>query len=555
MRRPAALLIILALVAACYWQALFFFFLKWDEPAHFIDHPLIFSLSPENILNIFRTTVNEMYVPLAVLSHAIEYHFYSFNPMVYHFHNIFLHLGVTVLIFFFSRQCGLTQNASLIAALIFGVHPIHVESVVWITERKDLLYAFFYMASVCSYCSYLKCKTFNLYGLSLLCGLLSILAKPMALSLPLVLLLCDWIHRRKPNVRSLAEKIPFFLYSAAIASITFVSVKSRLQVENVWEGILTLGWTFSFYISKFVLPVRLIPIYATPKPVHLTNPPFFFSLLFIVILAGTLSLWRRQRWYVFALLLYVAQIFFLLRPNVNVNIHVVADRFMYLPSLGFCLLFGYLFDRFINAPGPLKLLWRRLLTKSVLIVYLSSLVIMTLFQVQIWRNDITLWSTVIDANPHNDLAYHNRGYALLQEKEYTLALLDFEKSLQINPGRFESYNNRGMIFTEQGEFRKALNEFDKALAISPGFSAVFINRGNLYRAAGRLSEAIKEYDRILHRENPEPLMRALAFAEKSYALYLQNDYPAAREHINQALAIFPDLYKAFKYQDLLDQVD
>ena len=145
MSRPIALFIILILTITCYWQALFFDFLNWDDPAHFLDNPHIFSLNPGNIQKIFQATVNEIYIPLSVLSHALEYHFYAFNPMISHFHNILLHLGVTILIFFFSCQCGLTRNASLIAALIFGTHPMHVESVAWITERKDVLYAFFYM--------------------------------------------------------------------------------------------------------------------------------------------------------------------------------------------------------------------------------------------------------------------------------------------------------------------------------------------------------------------------------------------------------------------------
>jgi len=291
-----SLLLILILVFACYGQVLFFDYLNWDDPVHFLDNPYIVSLSLDNLANIFRTTVNDIYIPLTVLSHAIEYHFFSLNPMLYHFHNVLLHIGVTVFIFFFSRQCGLTWNASLIASLIFGVHPLHVESVAWVTERKDVLYAFFYMAALYSYGLYLKHKTFFLYGGSLFCGLLSILAKPMALSLPIVLFICDWIHGRKFSLQSLIDKVPFFLYSMAIAWITF-ALNARAPGDGVFNGILIWIWTFSFYIFKFILPVHLVPVYALPTPVTISNPAYSYSILFVGTLAVLLWQWRRQRWF------------------------------------------------------------------------------------------------------------------------------------------------------------------------------------------------------------------------------------------------------------------
>ncbi|MBN1870427.1 MAG: tetratricopeptide repeat protein [Candidatus Omnitrophica bacterium] len=553
MHRPFALLIILLLIAVCYGQCLFFDFLNWDDPSHFLDNPSVQSLSPKNILEIFRTTVDQIYIPLSVLSHAVEHHFFSFNPMIYHFHNILLHIGVTILVFFFGRQCGLTENASLIAALIFGIHPMHVESVTWVTERKGMLYALLYMASLCAYGSYLKRKKFTLYGISLLCGILSILAKPTALSLPLVLFVCDWIHNRKINIRILAEKLPFFLYSGAIAWITFVLVYNRIPVENFSKGALVWIWTFSFYIFQFFLPSRLSLIYPIPEPISLGNPAYLFSVILVAILAGGLMILKSRRWHMIALLLYFFQIFFLLRFNDKTGVNVVADRFMYLPSLGFCLLLGYLFDSLITASNDPEHFRQNKAAKAAVILYLGALSIMTFIQVQVWKNDMTLWSSVLRINPHCDIAYHNRGYAFMQKGQYALALSDFQRALDLNPRRPETYNNRGMIFAKLGQSQKALAEFEKALLIQPGSSAVFINRGNLYRDEGKLSGAIKEYDRVLHLPETDPLMRALAYAEKAYALYLKEDPAAALQHIGQALAIFPDLDKALKYRALINR--
>ena len=194
---------VLLLTLAAFSSALNNQFLNWDDDRMLTENPSVRSLTPGNIQHIFTSTVQRVYIPLSVFSLAVEYAFAGDHPFIYHLDNVLLHLLVTGLIFVFALRMGLSGRAAGWAALLFGIHPMHVESVAWVTERKDVLYSVFYMASLISYWQYLEGKKKTDYGLSIVFGFLSILAKPMAISLPLVLFLLDWFKNRGWNKKIL----------------------------------------------------------------------------------------------------------------------------------------------------------------------------------------------------------------------------------------------------------------------------------------------------------------------------------------------------------------
>src|SRR3989338_6618178 len=197
---------IVILVIFAYSPSLRNQFVNWDDDAHFLANPFVQSF---NLQEIFTTTVNGIYIPLTSLSFALEYHFFKAAPFIYHLDNLLLHLAVTVMVFLFCLRGGSSLPAAGEAALIFGPHPVHVESVAWVTERKDVLYALFYMAALLSYTRHIQLlqdKTGRKkrwpFIATVIFGFLSVLAKPMALSLPFILFLLDWFSRRKLTIRS-----------------------------------------------------------------------------------------------------------------------------------------------------------------------------------------------------------------------------------------------------------------------------------------------------------------------------------------------------------------
>ena len=177
-------------------------FLVWDDDNHVVDNAHVRSLAADNIMAIFSSRVNNTYIPLTTLVFAVEYHFFKLNPFIFHFTNIILHLGVCSLVFWLALRLRLTSIGAAMATLIFAIHPMHVESVAWITELKDVLYAIFYLGALHVYLSYIRFPftgngskqkpAVRFYAWTILFGILSILAKPMAVSLPFILLLMDW---------------------------------------------------------------------------------------------------------------------------------------------------------------------------------------------------------------------------------------------------------------------------------------------------------------------------------------------------------------------------
>ncbi len=165
---------VLVLVAIAYFPSLFNGFIKNDDPGHLLENPTLRSLSPENIRAMFLDIINTTFIPLTTFSFALEYRFFGYNPFVYHLDNLLLHLAVVAMVYFLFKKMGLSATAAAVGALFFGVHPLHVESVAWVTERKDVLYAFFYMLAIHQYWQYVKTMQRRYYWISLVMCFLSL---------------------------------------------------------------------------------------------------------------------------------------------------------------------------------------------------------------------------------------------------------------------------------------------------------------------------------------------------------------------------------------------
>lgn len=459
-------------------------FVNFDDTSHLLKNPAIHALNISNIKNIFTSLTEKTYIPLTVLSFSIEHHFFQHNPFIYHLNNLILHLGVTALVFSFALQVGLPVRGAFLAALLFGIHPMHVESVAWITERKDVLYSFFYMLALCFYWQYLSQKKLSVYFATIVFGLLSILAKPMALSLPLVLFACDWLKKRKFDRSLILDKIPHFLYAVLIAWITY-SAHARIPGDNLQSAALIWVYTFVFYIRQFFLPLILSPIYLLPEPVSLVN--FYYTgsvgLLFLVLIFS-LRL-RRNRWISFAASFFFLSIFFLLRYDSAIDINIVADRFMYLPSLGFCLLFGAGAERFLARYKDRKAVLR-LLASSLFVLLFVFLSYKTSEQSKIWKNSQSLWSHVIAIYPDSAIAYNNRGTS---QTRLDFALMDYNQTLRLDPNFREAYFNRGNAYYQLEMHSRAIADYTHYISLDPFDAEIYYKRSLAYQKIGALEKA------------------------------------------------------------------
>jgi hypothetical protein len=455
-------------------------FLDLDDDAHIAGNSAVYSLSPSSIKQMFTQRINGVYIPLTTLSFAIEKHFFGFNPLVFHLDNLLVYTGVVILVLLLANRMGLSLEASFLAALIFAIHPMRVESVAWACERKDVLYALFYLLALHQYWSYLKTSSIKYYFSTFFFGFISILCKPMALSLPLILLVFDWFYGRRFNKQVFLEKVPILL---CVLSFTWFVIFYALTLRHPhgYEGILIFIWSFCFYLWKFLFPFQVCPYYALPLPISIIHWPYFLSVMFILVLALLIVRFHKNKLFIFAVLFYFCSIFFLLRFN-NVFFTVVCDRYMFLPSLGICLFAGSWIDRRIKTRLGIMILY-------ILLILMGM---KTNFQCRIWHDSISFWSEVILQQPDYYRAYIDRGAVLFQQEHDDLALKDFNKAIALNPKAEKAYNNRGIIYYLRVEDSKALGDFNKAISLDPAYPEPYVNRSLLRNAQKNYQQALKD---------------------------------------------------------------
>jgi tetratricopeptide (TPR) repeat protein len=502
--------------------------LNWDDPI-ILDQASINIMDLGHVKKIFTQTVISTYNPLTVLSFALEYKFFQHNSFIYHLDNLLLHIWVTVLIFLFGKKLRLSSTVSFLAALLFAIHPMHVESVSWITERKDVLYSVFYMLALNSYVSFLRFNKRRFYARSILWGCLSMLAKPMAVSLPLILLLLDWFYEKEDVRKCLVQKIPFLLYVLPIVYLTQMHTYNVFQTnEHPIHAVLIFIWTFSFYIFHFIFPITLIPLYQTPEPISFSNPIYLSSFLILVLTCIVLFRFRKNKWLIFSFMFFLCSIFFMFRFDKMTNLAVVADRYMYLPSVGFCLLAGIGGEKFLNA--------RKNAALCVFLIISILFAGKTFQQTKIWNDSLTLWNYVIKQEPALPVAYNNRGYCNQLNGDLTHALADYQKAVELSPEYVNALNNLGSIYFAQKNYKQALELINRSLQIDPRHATSYYNKGALFEEIKQYDFAFIAYSEAIEYD-PDLIS---AYQGRVNMLLRRNEPNAALSDLNRILSLKPN---------------
>jgi len=287
--------------------------------------------------------------------------------------------------------------------------------------------------------------------------------------------------------------MPYLLYIVPIGWLT-ISAYGRVPGQDFVASAFIWIWSLTFYLKKFILPFVLVPLYQLPRPVSLFNSHYVLAFCLFVVLLFLVFRHKRYRWWNFAFLFYFVSIFCLLKYD-GVDASIVADRYMYLPSVGLCLLFGVL------CHGILERFSERVALKRFayfcLIVILSALSTKAYFQARIWKDSLTLWNYVIRHSPRRAIAFNNRGLVYEDQGKTALAMKDYNKALEVNPYHASALNNRGALYEKQGKYDLALADYDKALAIDPRFALAYSNRGNVYFKKGLNRLAFRDFKRAI----------------------------------------------------------
>ena len=562
-------------------------FVGWDDGPYVVENHHIRSFD----LAFFRWAFFDFYAsnwhPLTWISHALDYAVWGLNPLGHHLTNVLLHALNTFLVVLLivkllgvdkGRQPFLTDRTVLIAAgttgVLFGLHPVHVESVAWVAERKDLLCGLFFLLTIMAYVRYADdvsdkaqraerigsapCAmrfafcTNKHYLLALGFFILALLSKPMAVTLPVVLLILDWhpLDRlRSWNAlrTAIVEKLPFLACGLISSVLTILAQRGTiapLEFVPVSTRLLVAINSLLSYIGKMLWPANLIPFYPYPRNVSLLAPEYLLSLVLVTgVTAGCILLAKRQKWWLAAWGYYTVTLIPVL-GIVQVGTQAMADRYTYLPGLGPFLCLGLAAGWIVDKTATVKKGRRAVQAFAVAaaVAAITGLSLLTVEQTGVWKNTMVFWNYVIEKEPDRvPQAYNNRGLALKNMGRLHEAIEDFDRAIALNPDYTLAYNNRGVTFKKAGMLREAIEDFDRAIALNPSYYNAYNNRGSAYGKIGLFDKAIEDFNKAISL-NPSfyetYLNRGAMFGEAGML-------DKAIESFNQAIAGDPNYADAY----------
>jgi len=519
------LLGICVLTFVCYQRTLHNQFSNWDDDVYVSNDTVIRTLTPAHLKTIFTEDITKNnYHPLCMLSLAINYQFAKLKPETYYLTNILIHIANTVLVFFllielcksldasFSLPNGEGRGGALLiaslGALWFGVHPLHVESVAWIAERKDVLYTFFYLWGLLVYIAPLTLPEgekpkFNFIpllggrrGAVFLLFLCSCLSKPMAVVFPLSLLAIDFLAGRKIGWKLLTEKTIFFLAALGFGLFAVYTQNRTGAIADfnkltIGERIMYASYGFDMYLYKFFNPTFLSTFYPYPYrytdgtlPFKFYAAPFIALAILIVPLALT---YKRKPFYfkvlAFGLAFYVANVIFILQL-ISCGAAIMADRYSYVASIGIIFIKRY--------PSA------KTVTLTIVLI-LSAILSYACYQrTAVWHNAETLETDAIKKYPYQALlSYKWRGYYYLGQGDTNKAMQDFGALAKINAGDAKIYDELGNMYLNRNDYKSALGFYNRSLQAENNVYITYADIAAVYASLGDTQNCTKNYVQAL----------------------------------------------------------
>jgi len=499
-------------------------FVNWDDWIYLSSNEHIRHLDGQFIRWVFTNPYASNYHPLTIISYAVDYSLWGFDPFGYHLENVMFHALNTVLVFVLTlrlmrcRPLGGAQAqgnrtvllAASVTAFLFGLHPIHVESVAWVSERKDVLFMFFALFSVLFYLEYARALPLGsgrngvYYLASLVSFLLSLMSKPMAITMPAVLLIIDFWPLRRFEVRggakkAVLEKMPFFILSAVSAALTIWAQKEAIitDVIPLSTRLLIAVKAYSFYLYKMLLPLDLAPYYPNmgAASTQFSSIEYTASIIVFFTLSVLCVFTIKRRGFFTAAWLYYVVTLLPVVGIIQVGGQAAADRYTYSPSLGPFMLagaaLGYLYHKFADRRFP------ALIFTAVVAVLAGSLCVITVAQIAVWKDSETLWSREIEVYPIV-FAYKNRANHYFQTGRFDRAIEDYTIALRPGtPDAAEVYIKRGISYQRTGDYRRAADDFTAVIKSDQSNVNAYNNRGNAYKGMKDYQAAIADFERAL----------------------------------------------------------
>ena len=525
-------------------------FVNFDDDGYITENSHVREgLTWETVRWAFTTNAQSNWHPLTWLSHVIDYQLFHFNPAGHHYTSVLLHaLNAVLLFLLFQSATGFTGR-SLIVAALFALHPVNVESVAWISERKNVLSMMLFLLAILAYGRYARepvAKRYIVVGLLFAAGLM---AKPQVISLPFVLLLWDyWPLRRfgpessihsipaRPLSFLLREKLPLFALSAASAIITLKvqaaggAVRSQIEYP-FWVRIENALFSYARYLGKAFWPTRLSAMYPHPgESLHWWA--VLGALLLLGFISGLVYVGRRHRFPITGWLWFLGTMVPMI-GLVQVGNQAMADRYAYLPFIGLFILICW---GFAECAPRIHLSQQWLTTLAVLVF--AALAIISYRQISYWHDSITLWSHALQVTDGNFVAHDNLGNALIYQGRFDDAIPRFRAAIAINPKDPLGHVNIGAYERQHGHLQEAIEHYQTALALTSDKrlrATVFGNLGSAYRHLHDYSHAKESYEEALRLDHES----SVALIGLGLLSYRSGDFTQAAAHFSRAAMATP----------------
>ncbi len=541
------LALLLAVTFIAYFPSLKNNFTKWDDSKYVLENPQVKSLSLENIKSMFTSSYQGNYAPLTFLSFSLNYRISSESPQGYLLTNILLHLCNILLVYLFIAM--LTQNSLMgfLTALLFALNPIHTESVVWIAERKDVLYTFFFFSSLHSYVNYSLKKKSKYYLFAVLFFILACLSKSAAISLAVLPFIIDhFLGNKILERRRFVEKIPFLFIGFMFLMIGMQSVKTGANLLssydlNLAERTAIASYDLIHYFLKIIFPINLSAYYPYPFSPGENLPAYLwiYPLISITMIPMIFFLFRKNKYITFGILFFLINIFLALQffPVGNA---IIADRFTYVAASGIY---------FLDAYGIYSLVRqnRSLVAGGIVIVTIFLFAGGVRERCRVWSDDETLWSDVILKNENVPIAYLNRGTYYFSKGKNNEAIEDLSEAISKRKNYKEAYYNRGVAYLSVLKYDSAETDFSSALKTDTQNPDAIFNRALCRSVLNRLELADKDFSDFL-RIKPNI---SDAYSERGLVRYKLKRINEAMGDYNKAIELDPKQPDAYARRGII----
>ncbi|OGP49648.1 MAG: hypothetical protein A2Y79_04970 [Deltaproteobacteria bacterium RBG_13_43_22] len=500
-----------ALTLVVYWQVQYYDFIDFDDNMYILENLHVQSgLTGRSILWSFKTTYTTNWHPITWLSLMVDFDLYKMNPAGYHWTNLLIHIANALLLFVFLQRTTKEVWKSTLVAILFSIHPLNIESVAWIAERKNVLSTFFWLLTMMVYVFYREAPSLKRYIWVVLTFALGLMTKPFLVTLPFILILLDyWPIRRislefskKPAGRHrwrdyglIIEKLPLIILAGLSCFITVYAAQEGGAIKTLQKYPLDIRFlnaliSYIMYLNKMIWPYNLAIFYPYEGKFNYFEVAAAFSLIFGI---SIFVLFTCRRWrYLFVGWFWYLGTMVPVIGLIQVGFHSMADRYAYVPLIGiFIMLTWGLSDLFS------KFQVKRILVTITVLMVVAFFVVVSRQQLQNWKNSMTVFQHALKVTRKNYQAHFGIGNDLFSKGNIQGAIFHYQEALRYNPDHPDVRNNYGNILMGLGKYEEALDQYQRSLGIKPRQAKVYNNMGVLMAKKGRLDIAIEYFQKAL----------------------------------------------------------